>query len=85
MLSYEQELLDNSQSHIVNTGVNLDKKFITKGIDNEFDMCIYFQNLPQGASKHEVFSHNVSQNVFNPAGRHVCALQSNSNSAQDGG
>ena len=85
MLSYEQELIDNSQSHIVNAGVSHDKKFVTKGIDNEFVMYMYSQNLSQCASKHEVFSHNVSQNVFNLVGRHVCALQSNSNSVQDGG
>ena len=86
MLSYEQELIDNSQSHIVNAEVSHDKKFVTKGIDNEVVMYMHSQNnLPQDALKHEVFSHNVSQNVFNLAGRHVCALQSNSNSAQDGG
>ena len=86
MLNYEQELVGNLQSHIVNAEVTHVKKFVTKDIDNEFLMCMYYQNnLPQDAAKHEVPSHNVSQNVCNLAGRHVCALQSNSKSAQDGG
>ena len=86
MLNYEQELVGNLQSHIVNAEVTHVKKFVTKDIDNEFLMCMYYQNnLAQDAAKHEVPSHNVSQNVCNLTGRHVCALQSNSKSAQDGG
>ena len=85
MLRYDQEIIVNQQSVIVNAEVSHGKKFATKGIDNELVMYMYSQNLPQDAVKHELFSHNVSQNVFNPAGHHVCALQSNSNSAQDGG